>query len=175
MKADVALYIANHIVNKVPSHRVRLLYYRRVMRYVIGAGARVLLGLKVDGRAGLTVGPRSIVNENCRLDSRGTLTIGADVSISSDVMILSADHDGRSPGFAYQTRAVRVEDHVWIGTRALVLPGVRIGRGAIVAAGAVVTKDVAPLDIVGGIPAKAIGRRPEAALAYELSWRPFLR
>ena len=52
-----------------------------------------------------------------------------------------------------------IEDHVWIGTRATVLPGVRIGRGAVVAAGAVVTRDVAPLDIVAGVPARPVGRR----------------
>jgi maltose O-acetyltransferase len=54
---------------------------------------------------------------------------------------------------------VVIEDHAWLGTRAMVLPGVTVGRGAVVAAGAVVTKDVPPYTIVGGVPARVIGQR----------------
>ena len=69
-----------------------------------------------------------------------------------------------------------IEDHVWIGTRATILPGVTLGRGCVVAAGAVVTRDVPPLAIVGGVPAKVIGARPDEATHYVLDGRaPALR
>jgi maltose O-acetyltransferase len=176
MWTEAALvYLANHVVNAVPSQHLRLLYYRYAMKFAIGPGATILLGAIVDKRGGLSVGAHSIVADRCRLDSRGGLAIGSNVAIATDVIILSADHDGMAPDFPYRERPVRIEDHAWIGTRAIVLPGVTIGRGAIVAAGSVVTKDVPPLEIVAGAPARSVGRRPESALGYRLTWRPPLR
>ena len=61
-----------------------------------------------------------------------------------------------------------IEDNVWVGTRATILPGVTLGRGCVVAAGAVVTRDVPPLVIVGGVPARPIGTRPERPRHYVL-------
>jgi Acetyltransferase (isoleucine patch superfamily) len=61
-----------------------------------------------------------------------------------------------------------IEDYVFIGPRAIILPGVKIGKGAVVAAGAVVTKDVAPFSVVGGVPAKIIGERKIKNLSYKL-------
>jgi maltose O-acetyltransferase len=135
----------------------------------------MLLGTIVGRRGGLTIGAHSVINERCRLDSRGELLIGENVSISSDAIILTADHDIMVPGFPYREHAVRIEDHVFIGTRALVLPGVTIGRGAVVGSGAVVARDVPALEIVAGVPARSVGRRPPDALDYELAWRPALR
>jgi len=63
---------------------------------------------------------------------------------------------------------VEIEDYVFIGPRVIILPGVKVGRGAVVAAGAVVTKDVEPMAIVGGVPAKEIGKRELAELNYKL-------
>jgi maltose O-acetyltransferase len=65
---------------------------------------------------------------------------------------------------------VSIEDYVWLGARAVILPGVTVGRGAVVAAGSVVTKNVPPLTIVAGIPARPVGMRDSAATVYELDW-----
>ena len=73
------------------------------------------------------------------LDVRGGLEIGADVSVSPEVAILTAAHSVSDPSFRVELRRVAIEDHVFIGTRAVVLPGVRLGRGCVVGAGAVVT------------------------------------
>jgi maltose O-acetyltransferase len=71
-----------------------------------------------------------------------------------------------------RTRAVEIKDYVWIGTRAMVMPGIVIGKGAIVAAGSITTKDVQPFDVVGGVPAKVIKRRPESEkYAYNASFK----
>ena len=75
--------------------------------------------------------------------------------------------------FADRGGEVIIGDRVWIGYRAIVLPGVTIGEGAVVGAGAVVTRDVSPYTIVAGNPAKVIGERTKE-LTYECNYRPWL-
>jgi maltose O-acetyltransferase len=115
-----------------------------------------------------------VINYGCLLDGRRyPITIGSDVSIGPEVAILTLGHDPRSPEFADRGGPVTIGDHAWIGFRAIVLPGVSIGEGAVVGAGAVVSRDVPPFTIVAGNPARPIGRRP-AGLSYALSYNPFL-
>lgn len=81
----------------------------------------------------------------------------------SEVMLLTVDHEPQSPTFEGSLRPVVLESRCWVSTRATVLPGCRVGEGAIVAAGAVVAKDVAPWTIVAGCPARRVSdRSPEA-------------
>jgi acetyltransferase-like isoleucine patch superfamily enzyme len=75
-----------------------------------------------------------------------------------------------SPDFAGRNKAVAIEDYVWIGTRAMILPGVSIAKGAVVAAGSVVSKDVEPFQVVGGVPAKLITIR-NSELRYKLAYQ----
>jgi acetyltransferase-like isoleucine patch superfamily enzyme len=107
---------------------------------------------------------RSGINEGVEIDYSGGVTIGNEVWISQRVIIETHEHVlSRGPKKTWSRRAspLVIEDEVWIGANALILPGVcRIGAGAIVAAGAVVSKDVEPFAIVGGVPAKKIGERP---------------
>jgi maltose O-acetyltransferase len=119
-------------------------------------------------RANVRIGARTWINRQTCLDLRGGLEIGADVSISPNVMIVTAQHDPHDPGFRYVSARVVVEDHVFIGSRATILPGVTVGRGAVIAAGAVVSRDVEPLTIVGGVPARQIGVRDPSAIGYQL-------
>jgi maltose O-acetyltransferase len=159
-------FATNHIVAHIPSYVVRRGWYRRVMGIEMGPGSAVQLGCylwsygpRSNRRLGNGIGARTIINRSCCLDARSGLCIGEDVSISPECTILTTQHDLNHPDFPLQGRAVVIEDHVWIGMRAMILPGVTIGRGAVVAAGAVVTGDVAPLDIVAGVPARVVGRR----------------
>ncbi|MEY2481307.1 MAG: hypothetical protein QOI04_2234 [Verrucomicrobiota bacterium] len=166
---DGLLFLCNHVVGHVPSHCLRQWFYRGLMQFEIGERSYIFMGARFDARRHFKIGDHSTVNERCRLDNRGGLEIGNNVSISSEVCILTADHDPRSPDFAGRIRAVRIDDYAFIGTRAMILPGVNIGRGGIVAAGAVVTKNVAPLAIVAGCPAKEIGtRNPD--LNYQIDY-----
>ncbi len=167
LAANALNFLTNRIVSHIPSYGLRRAWYGRVMGVKMGEGAAVQLGCYLwsygprnNRRNRTSIGARTIVNRGCCLDARSGLQIGDDVSISPEVVILTTQHDIASRKFALQGRSVTIEDHVWIGMRAMVLPGVTIGRGAVVAAGAVVTKDVAPLDIVAGVPARPIGRRP---------------
>ena len=83
-------------------------------------------------------------------------------------MVYNSQHDIRDPQFAAETKNVIIDDYVFIGPRAIILPGVHIGKGAVVGAGAVVTKDVMPGVVVGGVPAIPIGDRPLQHYAYKL-------
>ncbi len=166
---DALLYFCNRLVAVFPSARGRQWFYRHIMKVELAPGVRILSGLWLDCRGHCRIGKNSIVNQNCRLDNRGGIEIGENVSISPHVHILTADHDLASPGFEGSERPVRLGDRVFIGSRAIILPGVTLGEGCAVGAGSVVTKDVAPGAIVAGVPAKVIGQRP-AHLNYELAY-----
>jgi maltose O-acetyltransferase len=119
-------------------------------------------------RSGASIGRNTRISQGCTIDLRSGLAIGNNVSVSPEVMILAGSHDVHAPRFNDIAGFIAIEDHVWIGARAIVLPGVTLGRGAVVAAGSVVTKNVAPLTIVAGVPAKPVGVRDPAGTAYEL-------
>ena len=115
---------------------------------------------------GVSIGGGTLIGENCFLDGYSGLTIGRHVLMAHNASIIAEDH-----GFA--TRRIPIHqqpktvgpvvigDDVWIGCGARILKGVTVGQGAIVGAGAVVTKDVPPYAIVGGVPARVIGMRPD--------------
>lgn len=164
------LLFCNSFVCKVPSHTFRLTFYRQFMGQQIGPRSSVHMGAYIDAVGGLTVGARSTVNRNCRIDTRGGVVIGSDVTIASEVTVLTADHNVNSPTFEGRQRSVTIGDHAFVGTRAMILPGVSIGTGAVVAAGAVVTRDVVAYTIVAGVPARVVGTR-NADLRYSGEYR----
>ena len=152
------LYFYNHVVNRVPFHGMRLWSYR--LLFDIGEDSTVMLGLRVRSLRNVTIGKCTNINPNCLLDGRGgRLSIGNYVDIAPEVNVWTLEHDPMDPSFKSRGADVVIEDYAWIANRAIVLPGVRVGEGAVVAAGAIVTKDVPPYTIVGGNPARPIGRR----------------
>ena len=118
------------------------------------------------------IGNNVVINKNTILDMRGNLAIGNNVDIAQGVNIWTAEHNVKSCMHEMITAPVIIEDYVWIASRATVLPGVTIGKGAVIAANSVVTKNVEPYSIVGGIPARRIGERNKE-LDYELNYFPF--
>jgi acetyltransferase-like isoleucine patch superfamily enzyme len=140
----------------------------------IAPGARISGKAEVRAGEGITIGANTIVGHDAILDGRGGLMIGATVNLSSEVAIWTADHDLADPKFGYRSAPVSVGDYAWLSFRSTILPGVSIGEGAVVAAGAVVTKDVEPYTIVAGVPAAPVGERPPV-VSYPLgSDRHFL-
>lgn len=113
---------------------------------------------------GLVIGSGTYIGPRCLLGAGGGITIGARVTFGAGVHLLAENHEFRDGARLIQdqgvTRAgITVEDDVWVGNQVIVLDGVHIGRGAVVGAGAVVTKDVPPMAIVVGNPARVAGHR----------------
>lgn len=152
-------YVMNHIFAHVPFWLLRKVY-------LLICGARIGKRTQVDMNCvildpfKLKLGAHSHINRNCLLDARGGIYIGDCVSISQRVVLVTGSHDLRSSDFTFVRETIEIEDYVWIGINATILGGVKIGKGAVVCAGAVVTKSIAPYSIVAGVPARKIGDRP---------------
>jgi acetyltransferase-like isoleucine patch superfamily enzyme len=164
---NLLLYVHNHIVTWVPSHLLRRFFLRYLMQLSLGNNCATLLGLRLYTKGGIAIGANSVVDRDCVLDGRGGIEIGDNVNLASEVIILTAYHDPDSDDFGGIQKKVVIEDCVWVATRAMILPGVRIGRGAVVGAGSVVTKDVAAGMIVAGNPAKVIRER-QSSQSYQV-------
>jgi len=154
-------------IGLVPSHLLRLFFYT-LAGVKIGRGSRIHIGARFFYPANIKIGEGTIIGDNIFLDGREKLIIGNHVDIASGVMIYNSEHDINSEDFHAISAPVEIGDFVFIGPRAIILPGVKIGRGAVVAAGAVVTKDVTEDAIVGGVPAEVIGERKVKNLHYRL-------
>jgi len=164
-----------HIVGCIVfSHHLRRAFYRFV-GMKIGSGSSIHMKLTIYNPAGISIGEDTIIGEKCTLDGRAKLTIGNHVDIASEVMIYNSEHDVNDPKFGAIVAPVTIEDYVFIGPRAIILPGVVIRKGAVVGAGAVVTKDVEPNAIVGGVPAKTIGERQSTNHSYKLGRAAWFR
>jgi acetyltransferase-like isoleucine patch superfamily enzyme len=123
----------------------------------VGEDVRIRMPVVVYAPERLRFGSRVDVGEFSVLRANGGLTIGDRVLIAAHVVLTTRGHPEQPPRWGKTVDApIAVEDDVWIGAHATVLPGVTIGRGAIVAAGAVVTADVAPLTVVAGVPARTL-------------------
>lgn len=118
----------------------------------------------------LSVADWSAIGEGVLIYNLGVVRIGRKVTISHGVHLCAGTHDYASPDFALLKPPISVQDHVWICADAFIGPGVIVGHGAIVGARAVVTKNVAPWEIVAGNPAKWIGaRRRTSSTSVEAS------
>ena len=156
-----------HFTTWIPSHLIRNTIWR-LSGLKLGKHSTLHTGVRVFDPHHIRIGEGTIVGYRTFLDGRDQLIIGNHVDIASEVMIYNQEHDVHSQDFHAISESVIIEDYVFIGPRAIILPGVKIGKGAVVAAGAVVTKDVAPFTIVGGVPAKVIGQRGNTNPNYRL-------
>jgi acetyltransferase-like isoleucine patch superfamily enzyme len=163
----------NTFVGRLPSRRLRHWFLQGYLG-ALSADASVQMGCRFLNGRKVFLGERTVVNFGCLFDGRQyPIEIGADVSIGPEASILTLGHDPQSGEFADRGGAVRIGARAWIAYRAIILPGVEIGEGAVVAAGAVVTRNVEPFTIVAGVPAKVVGRR-NPNLTYRLAYDPFL-
>ena len=145
-----------------------LLY--RLCGFEIDRSATLQGGVRFFHVGRLKIGAGTLVNRGTYLDNRAGLAIGENVSIAHDARIYSLGHDVHDAGFAARGKPVLIEDYAVLFAGAMVMPGVTLGRGAVVMAGAVVTKSVPPMRIVGGNPAADIGAR-RGEPAYTLGRR----
>ncbi len=179
---DFWVFLAT-LTGLIPSHIVRLFLYRHVFRMNIGNDTSIHWLARFNNPSGIKIGHNTIIGNDAFLDGRSMrstrnqgsgissyikdflvpsarpLTIGNNVSIAGEVRIYTMQHDIDTPDFKEMEGEVMIDDYAVIGTRVTILPGVHIGKGAVVASGAVVTKDVAPYTVVGGVPAAFIRQR----------------
>ena len=155
------LYI--HWVSFIPSHHLRNFIYKHCLMVRIGEGSIIYYGADFRATYLLNIGSHSIIGDKCTIDARvNGVTIGDNVNISSNVSMWTDQHDYNDPWFRSlpgKRGAITIKDRAWIGPNVTILHSVTIGEGAVVAAGSVVTKNVEPYTLVGGIPAKKIGER----------------
>ncbi len=126
-------------------------------------------GVRFLGFGKLSIGQHTIINKNVLLDNRFSIEIGSNISISHDVRIYTTGHNINSPSFEIKQKCVRIQDYAVLFAGAIIMPGVTIGRGAVVLPFSVVTKDVPPMTVVGGSPAIYKGLRFKD-LKYKLEY-----
>ncbi len=168
-------YICNHLISRCISYTIRHWYYRSFLHMRIGKDSNLAMGQFISGyhhQCIIQIGDHCCINRNCYLDGRNGIYIGNNVNISFETVILTTQHDYNDEFFKIEAGEVRIEDHAWIGARSILLPGVTIGTGAVVAAGAVVVKDVPAYTVVGGVPAKKIAER-SCEIKYRSKFRPY--
>jgi acetyltransferase-like isoleucine patch superfamily enzyme len=134
---------------------------------VLGNGVKIwshiaTTQISAGTNARIEIGEGTFINTGCIVSARKLIKIGRNCQIANQVILMDDDFHGvanRNQNPAPE--AIIVEDDVWLATRCTILKGVRIGQGAVVAAGAVVTRDVPPYTLVGGVPAKIIKHLPK--------------
>ena len=164
-KASFEWVFLNHFLSKFPSSTFRIFCLKKFGAN-IEKNVRIFSGGEFRAPGGLIIKNGSSIGHRSILDARRGLRIGKNVTLATEVMIWTLHHDYNDVHFMVKGGMTTIEDFVWIGSRSIILPGVTIGEGAIVAAGAVVTKDVLPYTVVGGIPAKQIALREKKDYDY---------
>ncbi len=148
----------NRIINKIPSRHLRRGFYK-MLGAKMGEGSFLSRRVEVLLPRGLVIEDHVTVGWFAELDARGGIKIGHDTNISSHVKLITGSHDIDDSSFTADFLPISIGHHVWIGTGAMILQGVKVGDGAVVAAGALVTHDVPPFTVVGGVPATCIKER----------------
>ena len=163
-------YFFLSLIRHIPSRHLRL-YILRVMGAKIAKHVSMFHSVDIRHPQGLSIDSGCSIGPRVLLDARKSIKIGRNVTIAYEAIIWTLHHDMNSKDFKSIGKSVTIEDYAWICSRSIILPGIKIGRGAVVASGAVVTKDVPDFTVVGGVPARVIGKREEEGLSYE----PFYR
>jgi maltose O-acetyltransferase len=161
-------------IGNIPSHHIRRFFYR-IAGITIGSGSTIHMGAIFYNPKNISLGKDSVLGEDIVLDGRDVLTIGNHVDIASEVMIYNSQHDIHDPNFQAVNKPVMIGDYVFVGPRSIILPGVTLHKGSVVAAGAVVTKDVSEFTVVGGVPAQKIGDRTLKNPHYKLGRAAWFR
>jgi putative colanic acid biosynthesis acetyltransferase WcaF len=155
------------ILSNIPSHEIRRLFYRWA-GIKIGVQSTLHWRCRFFHPKGISIGSNTVIGNDSFLDGRMGLTIGNCVVTGSEIAIYTLQHNIDDPYFTVEGGPVIVEDYVYLGTRSIILPGLHVGYGAVVMAGAIVTHDVPAYHIVGGIPAKFVRERKR-----DLFYKPF--
>jgi galactoside O-acetyltransferase len=157
------------VVNKIYNYSVhfiaslRLLFWRQFLRSA-GKKIDIMKDVIIMSPQKVQIGNNVLLNRGTKIGGQCGVKIGNDVMLSYNVNIVSENHAYVNPHLPTKEQGffggpIVIEDDVWIGANAVILPNVTLGKGSIIGANAVVTKNVDPYTIVGGIPAKVIKKR----------------
>ncbi|BAS10567.1 probable maltose O-acetyltransferase [Arthrobacter sp. Hiyo4] len=152
-----AQFLFSDALGSFPIRAVRNALAKKALGLNLSESAQLYRWREIRAGRNITIGENTIVGLWSSLDGRRGITIGDHVNISSEVAIWTLQHDHRDPEFGNVGAPVVVGDRAWLSFRSTILPGVTIGEGAVVAAGSVVTKDVAPYTIVGASRPRLLG------------------
>jgi len=134
-------------------------FWLRIFGAKIGCHSYVAGSCRIWAPWNLVMGANSCLSERVDCYNVDVVRIGDNVVVSQDAFLCTASHDISSVTMELTTAPIVIENNAWVTARAIVMPGVVVGKGAVVATGAVVTRDVAEWSIIGGIPAREIGKR----------------
>lgn len=167
-------WVLNRVISNIPLPSLRFAYYRSVCGMKIAPSSSIWMGAQFVGGAFDQIE----IGECCSIGNDSFWVAGAGIKLMNDVVtghrveFYTSDHDPDDPAFTRRDAPILIEDHAWIGSKAIILKGVTVGRGAVVAAGSVVTDDVEPFTIVGGNPAKVIRQRGATEFTYSHKGSP---
>lgn len=165
-------YLVVRFVMWIPCWPVRKLFLRSI-GVRIGKSAYIMRNVEITKPGNISIGDRSVINQGVVLDGRGgPLIISHDVDIARETIMWTLTHAINDDNHKTTGAGITIEDHVWIGARTTLLPGVHIARGAVVGTCSVVTKDVPANMVYAGNPAHQIGERSNT-LDYRLSFHPW--
>lgn len=154
----------------IPIYWIRTIFLRCFLKE-LGKHTAICRNVEIRAPWRVKIGSNTSINKKTLLDGRGRgLIIGNNVDIAQECNIWTLQHDYNSPDYIAQKGLTVIEDYVWVASRATILPGVKVGYGAVIASCSVVTKDVPPLSVVAGCPARVIGKRNNV-MKYHLGKR----
>ena len=166
-------YLYNDIIANVPSHFLRKLFLR-CFNKSISKECIILRRVKFYNFWNIEIGAHSIINQGCVLDCRRySIIIGENVDVGPYTKIWTLGHDPDDNGHGLYGGRVELHDHVWVASSVTILPNISLGKGAVVAAGSVVVRDVQKKEIVAGNPARVIRKRNNS-LNYIIKFSPLL-
>lgn len=156
------------VIGYIPIHSLRLFYYRTFLNVKIGKNTSIHRCCQIR-KGHIEIGDNVIIGENALLDGRRGLFIKENVNLSSNVSIYTLQHDYNDPNFLQTGGRVIIEKNSWLSSNSVILPGVIVNEGAVVAAMCLVNKDVPAYMLVGGVPFKVLKER-NRDIKYKLNY-----
>ena len=165
------MWLLNTVISILPWPWLRMAYYRHICGISIGAGTSIWTGARFSGDAfnAIKIGDHCSIPYDSFWVAGAPITLGDYVVFGHGVELYTSDHDPDDPLFSRRDGPITIGNRAWIGSRSMIMKGVNIGQGAVVAAGSMVTQDVAEYTIVAGRPAKYVRDRRTRQLSYEIS------
>lgn len=163
-------------LGRSPFQKYRIFILRHIYMMDLGKNVVIYHGFHIRAPWNIHIGKGTIIGDGASLDGRNCIYIGENVNISTDCYIYTEQHDIDDPYFESKQSggAVVVGDRAWLSSRTTILPRVTVGEGAVLASGALATKDLDSYGIYGGIPSKKIGERSrDLRFKFDGSYIPF--